>query len=77
MYIHEFYYFNRRLNVEFSLKEDGDEFYRTIELEYDELINYYPDIIHEEDMREIDENFVIELLNGYFQENELPEQENL
>lgn len=77
MYIHEYYYGSRRLYVEFSTDQDGDEFYRVLELEYEDVIYYYPDIITEEDMAEIEEEFVIEVINQYLKDNDLPEQLNL
>lgn len=77
MYIHEYYYGSRRLYVEFSTDQDGDEFYRVLELEYEDVIYYYPDIITEEDMVEIEEEFVIEVINQYLKDNDLPEQLNL
>ena len=74
MNLHEFYYINRRLYVEFSTKEDGEDFYRILELDYDDIIYYSTDIIDENDLREIDEVMVIEVIEGYLKENELPEQ---
>ena len=77
MTIHEFYYLNKRLFVEFSTEEDGDDFYRNIELEYSDIMESYPGLLYEEDLREMDENFVIEILIEYFRENDLPDPEKL
>ena len=77
MTIHEFYYLNKRLFVEFSTEEDGDDFYRNIELEYSDILESYPGLLYEEDLREMDENFVIEILIEYFRENDLPDPEKL
>lgn len=76
MNIHEYYYNdnNRRLYVEFSTKEDGDGFYRILELEFSEIEYHSPNIIDEEDLSDLDEDFVIDLINQYSKENELPEQ---
>ena len=74
MYIHEYYYNNRRLYVEFSTKEDGDDFYRILELVYEDVVYYYTDIIDEVDVKEFDENSIIDLIKGYLKENDLPEQ---
>lgn len=74
MYIHEYYYNNRRLYVEFSTKEDGDDFYRILELLYEDIVYYYTDIVDEVDVMEFDENSVIDLIKGYLKENDLPEQ---
>lgn len=77
MHIHEYYYGNRRLYVEFSTDQDGDEFYRVLDLEYEDIIYYSPDIVTEEDLLDIDEDFVIEVINQYIIGNELPEQLSL
>lgn len=76
MTIHEYYYNddNRVLYVEFSTKEDGDSFYRVLELSYEDIVYYSPEIIEEGDLEEIDEDFIIELINGYSDENGLPEE---
>jgi hypothetical protein len=76
MTIHEYYYNddNRVLYVEFSTKEDGDSFYRVLELNYEDIVYYSPQIIEEGDLDEIDEDFIIELINGYSDENGLPEE---
>ena len=76
MKIHEFYYNedNRRLYVEFSTKHDGDRFYRILDLSFDEIEYYSPDIIVEEDLHEIDEDYVIDLISQYLTENDLPDE---
>lgn len=76
MTIHEYYYNdnNRVLYVEFSTKEDGDTFYRVLELSYEDIVYYSPQIIEENDLEEIDEDFIVELINGYTEENGLPEE---
>lgn len=76
MIIHEHYYNdeNRMLYIEFSTIEDGDSFYRTLELSYQDVEYYSPDIINEEDLNHIDEDFIIDVLNQYISENDLPDQ---
>lgn len=76
MTIHEFYYneHSRRLYVEFSTKEDSDKFYRILELDYDDIEYYSPEIIDESDMDDIDDNFVKDLVNQYLKENDLPSE---
>ena len=72
------YYLNEDtggLYVEFSTKNDGDDFYRVIELTRDD-IEYYSPTILDEDI-EIDEDFIIELLFEYSKHNDLPEEEIL
>jgi len=77
MIIHEFYYNNRRLYVEFSTKVDGDDFYRILEFDYDDIIYYSIDIIDETDIREFEESSVVELIEQYLLNNDLPEELNL
>lgn len=77
MTIHE-YYLNEDtggLYIEFSTLNDRDEFYRVIELTKDDVEYYSPIIM--EDYEDIDEEFIIELLNEYFNHNDLPEEEIL
>jgi len=79
MIIHEFYYNddNRTLYIEFSTDEDSDNFYRVLNLGFEDIEYYSPDIVVEDDMEEIDEEFVIELINQYSKENDLPEEKTL
>lgn len=79
MNILEFYYndTNRMLYVEFSTDEDSDNFYRVLELSFQDIEYYSPDIIHEKDLDDIDEDFVVSILVEYLNDNDLPEQLNL
>ena len=79
MIIHEYYYNddNRTLYIEFSTDEDGDNFYRVLNLGFEDIEYYSPDIVVENDMEDIDEEFVIELINQYSKENDLPEEKTL
>lgn len=79
MKIYEYYYDldNKSLYIEFSTKEDNDKYYRKLEVQYTEVEYYSPTIIYEEDMENIDKNFIIEFLEQYFKENDFPEQEIL
>ena len=77
MTIHEFYYNNRRLYVEFSTKEDGEDFYRILELDYNDVVYYCIDIIDETDVKEFDVDSVIEIIVEYLKENDLPEELSL
>jgi hypothetical protein len=65
------------LYVEFSTDEDGDNFYRVLELSFQDIEYYSPEIIHEIDLDDIDEDFVIDILGQYLNDNDLPEQLNL
>lgn len=79
MIIHEFYYNddNRTLYVEFSTDDDSDNFYRVLNLGFEDVEYYSPEIIVEEDMEDIDEYFVKELIVQYGKENDLPEEKTL
>lgn len=69
------YYLNEEtggLYIEFSTKEDGDDFYGSIELSSDKIRFYSPIIIDEID--DIDEELIVEILNGYFEDQDLPEE---
>ena len=79
MIIHEFYYNddNRRLYVEFSTDDDSDNFYRVLNLGFEDIEYYSPEIIVEEDMEDIDEDFVKELIVQYGKETDLPEEKTL
>lgn len=79
MNILEYYYNdnNRILYVEFSTKEDGDSFYRVLKLDFEEVEYFSPEIICEDEMEEIDEDFIKELIEQYLKENDLPEEVSL
>ena len=79
MDILEHYYNDERglLLIEFSTNEDGDDFYRRLELQFNEIQYYSPTIIDEYDLSDVDKDFIIELLNQYLMNNDLPEQLNL
>jgi hypothetical protein len=79
MNIHEYYYtgHSKKLYIEFSTKEDTDLFYRVLELDFSDVKYYSPTIIYEEDMDEMDEDFLVEIMEQYFLDNDLPEQQNL
>jgi len=77
MNIINYYYESRNLNVEFSTIDDGDKFYRILNLSFDDIQYYSPTIIIEKDLYDIDEDFVIDLINQYLKENDLPEEESL
>ena len=76
MNILEYYYNdnNKMLYVEFSTDEDGDSYYRVLKLNYDDIEFYSPIIIDEGD---IDEDFVIDLIEQYLLTNDLPEEISL
>ena len=79
MIIREIFYDEdyRNLYVEFSTKEDGDDYYRKLELTNEDILYYSPEVIEEEDLNSLTEDIVIELIKQYLLENELPEREYL
>lgn len=79
MNILEYYYNddNRILYVEFSTKDDGDSFYRVLKLDYEQIEYYSPEIISEDEMDSIDEDFIVELIEQYLKENNPPEEISL
>jgi hypothetical protein len=76
MTIHEYIYNedSRRLYVEFSTEKDEDGFYRVLELDYEDVELYSPDIIIEEDLMEIEEDYIIEIILEYLKSNDLPDE---
>ena len=76
MYIREYYYNddNRMLYIEFSIDNDREETYRVLELTLEDVTYYSPNIIHENDMYKMEEDDVIELIDQYSTENDLPEE---
>lgn len=79
MIIHDFYYneSNRMFYVEFSTKEDGDSFYRVLELQLNDFEYYSPEIIDESDMDDLDEETVTLVIESYLNDNDLPEEQSL
>jgi hypothetical protein len=77
MIIREYYLNDEEsaLYIEFSTKQDGDEFYRVLNLTRSEVEYYTPTIL--EDLEDIDEDFVIELVQEYLKSNEAPEEQLL
>jgi hypothetical protein len=77
MKIHEYYLNDETdsLYIEFSTKKDGDDYYRVLDLSYDDVTFYSPTII--EDISEIDEELIIDIITEYSKHNELPEEINL
>jgi hypothetical protein len=79
MNILEHYYIEdkRTLYIEFSTKEDGDDFYRILELGFEDIEYYSPTIIYEDELRSIDEIFIFDLIEQYLLDNDLPEEQKL
>jgi hypothetical protein len=65
---------NGFLYVEFSINEDEDIFYRTVELDYNDVILYSPNIITKNDIEFLEESDVVEILIEFFKDNDLPGQ---
>lgn len=79
MKIREFYYddYKERLFVEFSTITDGNDFYRTLDLGYEEVEYYSLTMVEPEDMLDIDETFVREVVVEYLKDNTPPERHPL
>jgi len=79
MYIREFYYNddNRMLYIEFSTEEDGDDSYRVLELIFEDVMYYTPNTMYESDMYDMEETDIIELVEQYLIDNDLPEEQSL
>lgn len=77
MIVREFYLneVTGNLYIEFSTEEDGDDFYRILELTSDEIEYYSPSIIDEE--TDLDEDLIIEIIIEYLKHNDLPGEEIL
>ena len=67
----------RTLYVEFSTNEDGDDFYRELELEYWEIEYYSTEIVNERTLKKITEDYLVELLTEFLTENDLPKEQPL
>lgn len=76
MKLHEFYFNdnNGMLYVEFSTKQDGDDFYRVLELDQGDVSYFSSDIIYEDDFENLTEEMVIDVIQNYISENGLPDQ---
>jgi hypothetical protein len=76
MIILEYFYNENKdiLIVEFSTDEDGDDFYRIVELSFKDIQFYSPTIISKYEIKEIDNDFIVDLLKEYLKENDLPDQ---
>jgi hypothetical protein len=79
MNIIEYYYNenNRRLYIEFSTIGDKDLFYRVLELDYEDIEYYSPSMFYESELHNIEQDFVIELIEQYLLNNDLPEELSL
>jgi len=74
------YYYNDEtdsLYVNFSTTEDGDNYYRELHLTFREVELYSTEIIDEFTIEELTENDIIELLEQYLIDNDLPEEQSL
>jgi len=76
MKIHEFYYDEdcRNLYVEFSTKQDSTDYYRILELDYNDILYYSPEILDDYELKKLTKHQIIDIINQYLTENDLPEQ---
>ena len=68
---------NEILLIEFSADEDDDFYYRVLKFECWDIEYYSPDLSLKHNLGEIDDDYIIELLERYLNENELPEPQVL
>lgn len=78
MEIIEFYYDDSEqlLDITFTTDSNGD-YYRNIQLSLRTLKYYSPVIIDEEDIIDAEDELIIEILEEYFKENQMPEEDIL
>ena len=76
MDIIDFYYDDSEQLLEVTFTTDiNEDLYRNLKLSLLDIQTYYPLIIEEDDVIDCDEDFVIELLEEYFKQNPLPEED--
>jgi hypothetical protein len=76
MKIYEFYYDDMEQDMVILFNINADSYlHRRINLSLDELMYYSPVILEEEDIVDCDEDIVLDILNEYLKENDLPEEE--
>lgn len=68
---------NESLTIEFAIDEDTDLYYRVLKFECWDIDYYSPDYTRKQNLGEIDDDYILDLLTRYLNENELPEQELL
>lgn len=76
MKIHNFFYNEDTtiLSIDFSTKEDGDDFYRNLSLTIDEVNFFYSEYISEDDLVDVSDDVLWEIISNYCENNDLPEQ---
>lgn len=79
MKIREFYHDedSRLIYIEFSTKEDNNDYYRIIELDYNDVILFSPTIIDEHKIKKLKKGDITDVLIEYFKDNDLPPKEIL
>jgi len=76
MTIHEYYYNKEDKFLEISFSNSDDEYsYRREVLTLYDIQLYSPTIIEEIDLYNIDNEFIVELLEEYYKNNELPDEQ--
>lgn len=78
MEIIDYYYddMDQILEVTFTTDSTGD-YYRTVKLSLETIKYYYPTHIDEEEIIDSDDDLILEILEEYFKENEMPDEEIL
>ncbi len=72
-------YFNEDeliLEIRFNIDPDSD-YYRSVKLSKEDIQYYSPTIIEDDEISELDDDLLIEILESYFDENDMVEEEFL
>jgi hypothetical protein len=72
-------YFNEDeliLEIRFNIDPDSD-YYRSLKLSKEDIQYYSPTIIEDDEISELDNDLLIEILESYFDENDMVEEEFL
>lgn len=72
-------YFNEDeliLEIRFNIDPDSD-YYRSVKLSKEDIQYYSPTIIEDDEISELDNDLLIEILESYFDENDMVEEEFL
>ena len=72
-------YFNEDeliLEIRFNIDPNSD-YYRSLKLSKEDIQYYSPTIIEDDEISELDNDLLIEILESYFDENDMVEEEFL
>ena len=64
------------LEIRFNTNTDGD-YFRSVKLSKEDIKYYSPSIVEDDEIPELDDDFLIEILESYFDQNEMSGEELL